>query len=80
VAKCSRQMTRATQGTQGQAALQLAVFKYNALLFAPRIVFQILLMVALIMQRPRCSSVTVMGPIPHDSAPNPLAMFLVAIW
>ena len=22
----------------------------------------------------------VMGPIPHDSAPNPLALFLVAIW
>jgi hypothetical protein len=24
--------------------------------------------------------VKVMGPIPHDSAPNPLTMFLVAIW
>ena len=24
--------------------------------------------------------VTVKGPIPHDSAPSPLAMFLVAIW
>ena len=25
-------------------------------------------------------SVTVKGPVPPDSAPNPLAMFLVAIW
>jgi hypothetical protein len=25
-------------------------------------------------------SVAVKGPIPHDSAPNPLAMFVVAIW
>jgi CRISPR/Cas system CMR subunit Cmr6 (Cas7 group RAMP superfamily) len=25
-------------------------------------------------------SVKVKGQIPHDSAPNPVAMFLVAIW